>query len=304
MKNSKTLVVGSTGYLGRAVVALLADAGTPVRALVRPSRGSEVTAGFASSVEIARGDLKDPASLAAACQGVTSIVSTATATSSRLEGDSIETVDARGQESLVDAAKAAGVRRFVFVSFAESKIDFALQRAKRAVERRIEASGLETTILRPSYFMEGWLSPKLGFDPANGKAQVFGRGASSVSWISIVDVARFAAAAVTDDRLTGKVLPLGGPDALSQRDVIDLFGELGAKSIEVGETPEGELEKQRLNAKDSLYEAYAAFMLGVARGQVVDAHEALELVPGRLATVREFAARVMKSHSPARKNTP
>jgi nucleoside-diphosphate-sugar epimerase len=69
--------------------------------------------------ELASGDLKDPPQIQKACQGASTLVSTASSTLSRQPGDSIETVDLHGQISLVDAAKTAGVRRFVYVSFSD-----------------------------------------------------------------------------------------------------------------------------------------------------------------------------------------
>ena len=71
-------------------------------------------------------------------------------------------------------------------------LDFPLRNAKRAVEQRLRDSGLVYTILRPSYFMEVWLGPAVGFDAANAKASIYGSGEGTISWISLQDVARFA----------------------------------------------------------------------------------------------------------------
>jgi len=61
-------------------------------------------------------DLKNPASLLQACEGVSAVITTASSTFSRQEGDSIETVDRQGQLHLIDAAERAGVRQFVYIS--------------------------------------------------------------------------------------------------------------------------------------------------------------------------------------------
>jgi NADH dehydrogenase len=79
------------------------------------------------------------------------------------------------------------------VSFPQTDVDFPLQSAKRAVEDRLKSSGLTYTILQPTFFMEVWLSPALGFDAANAQAQIYGTGENKMSWISYKDVARFAA---------------------------------------------------------------------------------------------------------------
>src|SRR5690606_1311844 len=193
------LVIGATGVLGQEVVRLLCEARKPVRALVRPGASAEKSSRLESlGATLVRGDLKHPSSLRDACAGASTIVSTASATLSRQEGDSIESVDERGQLALIDAAEAAGVGHFVYLSFAPLSVDCALQRAKRAVEARLRESKLSFTVLQPVDFMEIWLSPALGFDPVHGKARIFGSGERPVSWISLFDVARFAAAATED----------------------------------------------------------------------------------------------------------
>src|SRR5262245_43220578 len=142
------LVVGATGLAGAEICRLLRERGHDVRALVRDtSSPDKVERLIGFGVTLARGDMKDPASLDAACAGANAVVSTASSTLSRQEGDSIETVDHRGQLALVDAAKAAGVGRFVFVSFPHIDVEFPLQDAKRAVEQRLRRSGMTSVIL-------------------------------------------------------------------------------------------------------------------------------------------------------------
>jgi len=111
------LVVGATGLLGRDICRRLGAAGKPVRALVRRTADrAKVDELERSGATLVRGDLKDRASLDAACRGIDTVITTASTTVSRQEGDSIQTVDQDGQVRLVDAAKAAGVTRFVYVS--------------------------------------------------------------------------------------------------------------------------------------------------------------------------------------------
>src|SRR5688500_17795240 len=96
------LVVGATGLLGSEVCSGLAAAGKPFRALVRPTSDKTKVAQLQNlGAEIAPGDLKDPSSLRAACKGVNAVISTASSTLSRQEGDSIQTVDLEGQLSLI-----------------------------------------------------------------------------------------------------------------------------------------------------------------------------------------------------------
>ena len=174
----KILLVGATGLLGPEICRRLTAAGQKVRASIRPSADGGKRAALVSlGVEPVEGDLKDASSLARACAGIQAVISTASSTLSRQAGDSIETVDQQGQLTLVEAARQAGVDRFVFVSFRENPdIQFPLSVAKRTVERALKSSGMAYTILQALSFMEVWLTPALGFDAANGKARLYGDG--------------------------------------------------------------------------------------------------------------------------------
>src|SRR5436190_12441592 len=111
-------VVGATGLLGSEVCQLLVGGGEPVRALIRSSSDrTKVEKLRGLGVETFEGDLKNRSSLDAACRGASAVISTASSTLSRQEGDSIQSVDREGQLDLIDAAKAAEVERFVLISF-------------------------------------------------------------------------------------------------------------------------------------------------------------------------------------------
>ena len=101
------LIVGATGMVGGEVARLLAESGETVRALTRATSNPEKVARLRGlGAQIAQGDLKDPASLDAACRGVTAIISTASSTISRQQDDSIEMSIAGTIES-DDAAERA-----------------------------------------------------------------------------------------------------------------------------------------------------------------------------------------------------
>jgi len=263
-----------------------------VRALVRhsadPARRREISEWGA---QLVAADLKDRRSLDALCAGIGVVVSTASTTLSRQAGDNIESVDGQGQLSLVEAAEAAGVRHFVFISVAPVSPDHPIQRAKRGVEEKLRRSRMSWTILRPLNFIETWLSPGFGFDPVQGHARVLGDGNQPISWVSLHDVARFAVAATSCSQLERQTVLLGGPDALSYHQVLQIFAELGAPSVHLQYVPEAALADQLARASTALEETYAALMLSTARGLTADPAAALELLPGRLRTVREYAQR-------------
>src|SRR5918993_2976639 len=219
------LVVGSTGFLGSDVVRRLSTAGKQVRALVRassdPAKRAQLEAWGATLVE---GDLKDPASLQRACTGVDTVISTASATVSRGGGDNLDTVDRQGQLQLVDAAEAARVRHFIYVSFSGNNTEvFPLSEAKRGVEKRLREGRSRYTIVRASYFMEVWLSPMLGFDPAGGKVRIYGSGDAPNSMIAVHDVAAYVAGCVGNPAVENQTIELGGPEPTTFNAVADQF---------------------------------------------------------------------------------
>ena len=289
------LVVGATGVLGGEICSLLAQAGKPVRGLVRASSSPErVDALRKAGVELATGDLTDRSSLDAACRGVRTVYSTATAIQSRQEGDTLDRVDREGQANLVDAARQAGVRRFVFISFRGTPgLDYPLQAAKRATTERLKKSGIPWTVIEASMFMEVWLGPHLGFDAGNARARIFGAGEKKISWVSYRDVAALAIAAAESAAGENQVLEIGGPEALSPLEVVRIFEEQGGKKFEVEHVPEDALASAKANARNPVEETFAGLQLLYARGFEVDVKPTLARFPMRLTSVREYADRVL-----------
>jgi uncharacterized protein YbjT (DUF2867 family) len=284
------LIVGATGMLGGEICRLLAEQGSAVRVLVRDSSNPGTVERLRGlGTEVLRGDLKDRASLEKACHGARAVISTASSTVSRQEGDSIERVDRQGQLNLIEAAEDAGVKHFVLISFPNVDIDFPLQTAKRAVEDRLRQGRMTYTILQPTFFMEVWLSPALGFDPAHGTARIYGGGHNKISWISFRDVAKFAAAAVGNPLAVNAVLQLGGPDALSPLEVVRLAEHVVGKRVMVEHVPEDALRAQHDAATESLQQSFVGLMLYYARGAPIDMAETLRALPVQhLKSVRDY----------------
>jgi len=295
------LVVGASGMLGTEICRKLVESGKAVRALVRASTDFGKRDALKSlGAGLAYGDLKNPSTLGAACQGVSTVISTASSTFSRQEGDSIESVDSAGQLNLIREAKAAGVQHFIFISFPPAPVDFALQRAKRAVEKALAESGVAYTVLQPTFFTEVWLSPAVGFDMANASARIYGSGQNQISWISYFDVARFATASVRNPAARNSVIKLGGPEPLSPLQVVRIFEETTGRKFVVTHVPDEALRAQQAAAADSLQEAFAALMLHYAQGAAIDMKVASEIFPDEassLTSVRDHARRHLRTAS-------
>jgi NADH dehydrogenase len=246
------LVVGATGQLGGAITRRLLEQGQEVRILVRPDSPSEQLAaqGMATSAQelIAAGakpgtgDLKDCPSLDRATAGVDVVITTA---NSALRGgaDNVETVDQTGNCSLIDAAAAAGVKQFIFVSVlgADPNSPVPFVRAKATAEQRLRSSGMTYTILEPNFFMDVWVPMIVGGPVLAGQpVTLIGEGRRRHSMVAARDVAAFATAAVGNPAAADRTIPIGGPEALSWRDVIAAFERALGRSIPVRIAAPGE----------------------------------------------------------------
>lgn len=256
------LVIGATGMLGSEIVGELRRRGRNVRALVRSGSAPERLAQLESlGVELVQGDLKVPATLAAVCEGVEHVISTASSTQSRRTGDSIDSVDQQGQLNLFEAARRAGVTQLVLVSFPHSQLQFPLQSAKRASEAALRASGIPYTVLQPPHFYETWFSPALGFDWRSRTVRYFGNGAAKVSFVSFKDVARVAAEVLGQPAALNQTLVFGGPSAISQRDMVAMFEAVLEERFRSETVDEGALQRQCEDGPDALSKSFAALML-------------------------------------------
>lgn len=232
------LVVGATGQLGGLIARTLRDRGRPVRALVRGAPGD---AAMPAGTETVVGDLKDPESLAAACRGVSAVVTTANSVG-RAGVDTVESVDRRGNHDLVEAAAAAGVRRFVFTSALGASPDspVPLLQAKAETEQHLRASGMDWTILQPNLFMDTWVPAVVGGPALAGEpVPIVGQGRRRHSFVAARDVAAYAVAALDHSQAVGRVLVIGGPQALCWHDIVRTFEEALGRAVPTRSVPLG-----------------------------------------------------------------
>jgi NADH dehydrogenase len=294
---STILVAGATGLLGSEICRQLSVAGKDVRGLVRSSSSPEKVSRLQSfGVETIQGDVRNRSSLDRACEGVTHVITTVSAVPFSYEPgvNDLQTTDLEGTTNLIEAAKARGVSQFIFTSISgNANIDSPIQRANREVERRLKESGLVYTILQPSFFMEVWLSPAVGFDAVNAKASISGKGENPISWIAIQDVAQFAVASLDHPAAQNATLKLGGPDAISPAQVVKIFEEASGRPFELQFVPEEALEAQQAAASDPMQQSFSALMRFYAAGDLIEMSDTLQTFPVQLTTLREYARRIL-----------
>ena len=219
------LVAGATGGTGSLVVAELQKQGYPVRAFVRDTAKAAERLG--ADVEAVAGDLKDPASIAAAMDGVGAVINAAGASASGGPDNTAEKVDFEGARNLAEAALGAGVGQYVLVSSrGVTDDDHYLNRMfnnmliwKRRGEEAVAASGVPYTIVRP-----GGLSD----DPGGNQTVIFEQGdtRSEGIWITRADVARVCVSALAHDAALNRVFEIHAEDGEAQADFGAEFASL------------------------------------------------------------------------------
>ena len=284
------LVAGSTGVLGSEIVRRLRDRGEKVRALVRATSAPEKIERLKTiGAEIVVGDVKEPRTLTTACEGVDGVVSTITTILTSQPGDSFQATDGDGTKALIDAARDAGVSKFVFVSFDTSKTpDNPLTQAKRDAEEYLKQSGLDYTILHATLFCESWLGPMLFADPVACTAKVYGNGFEKLRYVAVTDVAEFAVQSLTNPAARNATIPVGGPEEISQREAVRLFEEAYGRKFNVIEVPEAALEAQWSTAQNPFDKTFAGLMLGLARGFDSGMEPPFDQFPMEMTSPREY----------------
>lgn len=187
-----------------------------------------------------RGDLRDSESLRRACEGVRCVISTVTAMARALGGErvSMDAVDRVGTLALLEAAEAAGVERFVAVSYAgvDAGVGHPLERAKLAVEERLARSSLRGVAVRPDAFQETHLTETARVDLERGRMAVFGRGESPIRYVAVDDVAALVAAVAREEEPPA-VVEFGGPEALTKDEVAALYSGATGRPMKVQRMP-------------------------------------------------------------------
>jgi NADH dehydrogenase len=212
------LVTGGTGFVGPHVVHALRASETPVRALVRDA----ANAGRLTSwgVELATGDVTDPASLRATCEGVDAVIHLVAIIKGRPAD--FERVMSQGTRNVVVAAQAAGVRRFVLASALgldeRTKDAVPYFAAKWEMERAVRESGLEHVIFRPSFVFgrEGGVLPTfIRLARLAPVTPIIGPGTQRLQPIWVEDLAEYYARALVEPAAANRTFDLGGPEAVS-----------------------------------------------------------------------------------------
>jgi uncharacterized protein YbjT (DUF2867 family) len=251
------LITGATGNNGKEIVRLLAEAGIPARALVRDkAKAADLNW---PGIEKVEGDLTQPETLRPALRGI--------------EKAFLLTPYAPDQVGMqtgfISAAKRAGVQHIVKFSgmSADANSSVGIFRQHGEIERNLEASGMAYTHLRPTSFMQNFLS----------SAATIARGAlyapmaqARANFVDVRDIAAVAFKALTEPGHEGKAYDITGPEALTPVEIAERLGKaIGRPVAYIAVTPEqykSSLMQMGVPEwmADGLNELYAAYRDGAA----------------------------------------
>jgi uncharacterized protein YbjT (DUF2867 family) len=237
------LIVGGTGTLGKATARRLLAKGTAVRIMTRtPEKAAELQK---LGAEVVQGNLLDNASLARACHGIEKVLAAAHSVMGRGRQAS-KFVDLQGHKDLIDTAKRAGVNHFVYTSAYQYNPTYdavPFFHFKHKVEEYLQSSGLSYTILRPTAFMEAHAEMFIGQPILDkGKVSLFGKGQNKRNFVAADDVAHFAVMALSDPDFSGRTVDIGGPENLTNMEVVGLYEKLAGRPAKVSHVPLGMLK--------------------------------------------------------------
>ena len=259
------VVTGATGNVGRPLVAELVAAGARVRAITRAPN----TAGFAAGVEVVD-------SAADALGGASAVF-----LNSRALGPDLPDVVAR--------CVRAGVAKLVALSAINADDDFSRQPSRfrgdrnKEVEQLAVDSGLAWVSLRPTVFATNfagmWAAQIRGGDVVAGPY-----AAASTAPIVESDISAVAARALLTDEFVGQRIPLTGPQAFSNSQLVEVIGAVLGRPLRYQEVP-ADVVRQRfigLGFPPEFADAYTA-MLAEALGKPAMVTHDVEKILGRPA---------------------
>ncbi|MBI4240270.1 MAG: complex I NDUFA9 subunit family protein [Candidatus Rokubacteria bacterium] len=233
---ARILVTGGTGFVGKAVVRALQAQGFMVRCLVRP--GSEPDLRGFESIERVPGDVLTPKGLAASIEGCTAVVHLVGIIREHPGlGITFERLHAAATIHMVEATRAAGVRRYLQMSALGTRPNARSRyhQTKWEAEEAVRRSGLEWTIFRPSVIYgtgDGFVTLLARLVRRLPVVPVIGDGTYQLQPVAVEQVAEAFARATTREATAGQTYEVGGPRPYAFTEILDMIGAaLGKRKV-------------------------------------------------------------------------
>jgi NADH dehydrogenase len=215
------LVTGGTGFVGHNLVKRLREEGRGVRCLVRSGESAYLSE---LGAEVVRGDVLDPASLSGVmndCRVVIHLVGVW-----RASRDIHRRLHIQGTANVVEAAKAAGVRRFIYISAmgVSLGIPTTFYQTKGESEGAVKRAGLEYIIFRPAVIIgpgDEFTTALVDMIKKSPVVPVLGDGRVRFQPLWVGDMVDCLAKAVDPAGIINRTYDIAGPDILSYDQLLD-----------------------------------------------------------------------------------
>ena len=228
------LIIGGTGTLGRQIVLQALTKGYKVRCLVRNFRKANFLKEW--GVELVYGDLTRPETIPPCLKGITAIIDASTSRPDEL--DSLKKVDWDGKLSLIEAARAAKIKRFIFFSAqnAEQFDNIPLMKLKSGVETKLKQSQIPYTIFRLTGFYQGLIEQYAIPILENFPIWVTNEN-TYISYMDTQDIAKFCLRSLQIPKTINQTFFLSGSKGWVSSEIINLCEQLAGQEAKVQKIP-------------------------------------------------------------------
>ena len=228
------LIIGGTGTLGRQIVLQALTKGYPVRCMVRNFRKANFLKEW--GVELVYGDLTRPETIPPCLKGITAVIDASTSRANEL--DSLKKVDWDGKLCLLESAKAANIKRFVFFSTqnVEQFDNIPLMKLKYGIETKLKESSIPYTIFRLTGFYQGLIEQYAIPILENLPIWVTNEN-TNIAYMDTQDIARFCLRSLQIPQTTNQTFFLSGLKGWVSLEIINLCEQLAGQKAKIQKVP-------------------------------------------------------------------
>lgn len=228
------LIIGGTGTLGRQIVLQALTKGYQVRCLVRNFRKASFLKEW--GVELVYGDLQKPETIPPCLKGITAVIDASTSRAN--ETESLKPIDWDGKLCLIEAAKAANIKRFIFFSAqnVEQFENISFMKLKNGIETKLKQSEIPYTIFRLTGFYQGLIEQYAIPILENFPIWVTNEN-TYISYMDSQDIAKFCLRSLQIPQTKNQTFFLSGSKGWVSTEIINLCEQLAGQTAKVQRVP-------------------------------------------------------------------
>lgn len=228
------LVIGATGTLGRQIVLQALTKGYQVRCLVRNFRKANFLKEWGA--ELVYADLTRPETIPPCLKGITAVIDASTSRATEL--NSLRKVDWDGKLYLIEAAKAANIKRFIFFSAqnVERFENIPLMKIKNGIELELKNSGISYTIFRLTGFYQG-LIEQYAIPILENLPIWLTNENTCISYMDTQDIAKFCIRSLQIPKTINQTFFLSGSKGWVSSEIISLCEQLAGQKAKIQRIP-------------------------------------------------------------------